>query len=1438
MANFSQAKSLLSIALLACGFATHAQTQPSAVPVPFTSAAAGFGTSTTTAVCTGAIASTDGSALGDGCPATQAKLNAAQGAAVDKYGNIYFADYGNKQVRVVYNGGTQLAAAIKAANSGYVTPLASAPSPTPVAGNVYTLAGVGVGTSTAYPTFTVLNVSGLPCANYAASGQPTALDTLGDGCPGASAPVAARDVKVDADGNLFLADYSNGRIRVFCVNCAVTTSAAKLITTENPTVTAPANGAMYTIAGFANGYRDAQPGYTTAANSSTTAAQAIALLRSPTGVAISSSDDVFIADNLNNAVRVLYNGGSAAKAILVAQGTASPVVGYVYTIAGAGCVSAATNKTGSVSSANACLTTAGSDTAALGNAVGTGPVWSVYLDANSNVFYTDATNQRIKVIYGGVANPTAVSGTLQAGYTYSFAGQGTGLAGAQNGVAPSALVLSSAQSIGGDTAGNVFFFDYGTSYLYEVYAETGIAAILGGNGAIATAAANATCSGGTTGPVMTDAYYDGCPATQAKLSSPRGPVVADASGNLYFGDAISYVVRKFAYNTTFPATGVGSTSAAQPYAFTFLGVNTLLASSFPVSDFAEATGSTCSSTLAVVAGSTCVENVSFKPTAAALRQGAVRVNASAGTLGSLVISGVGTGAALAVDPGTQTTIGSGYSVNAVATDAAGAVYFTDATTKSALRAVGSTVTTLATGFNNPQGIAADGAGNVFIADAGANTITEIPAVGTKFTLSATVSSPRQLAIAADGTLLVADSGNNRIASFAPGSNVARTVGFTGLSTPTGVAVGADGTIYATSGSAVQQLTTAGVQSTRATLTATAIAVDAANNLYSTANTTATETTAASQSFTLYTGTTVRGIALDSTGNVYLADSGATGVVKSARTSGYYKFNTSPATTTLELTSIGSAPVSTTSYTVTNTSDFTVSPATTNGCSGALASGNSCALSAAFSQVSTGVPTDTVSFTATVTNGSPYFTLTAATATPAIVVTAAPTSVVYGNSVTLKALVYGPNNTGGTVTFYAGGVKLTTATSDANASASYTYTPAVGSYSITADYTPSGSTTATVVTTTAATFTVTQATPTTSLSVTPTTGFATSTYTATVTVSSTAGTPSGTVTFLLGSTQLATGTLDSTGKATGTFTNLPAGTNCITAKYAGSTNFASVTSACANVTVVTQVTPTIALTVSPTTGYPTTSYTAVATLTASVGTPTGSVVFYSGTTSLGPAVAVNSSGIATSTFTGLASGTNCITAVFTSATTNYASVTSTCSNVTVAAGFSVTPASTALAFPSANYQQAQTQLNIVTGGRMDTLTFACNGLPSKLQCSFSPASVKLAGDSSTVQVQMLVANSGAKYASVDRRPLTSSRRALELASLPALALLIFGLRRRRAALPMLAMLLLGIVGAGALTGCSGQDPTTLQQGSGTYNFSVNVYSGTTTLQTINFTLTIP
>jgi hypothetical protein len=143
---------------------------------------------------------------------------------------------------------------------------------------------------------------------------------------------------------------------------------------------------------------------------------------------------------------------------------------------------------------------------------------------------------------------------------------------------------------------------------------------------------------------------------------------------------------------------------------------------------------------------------------------------------------------------------------------------------------------------------------------------------------------------------------------------------------------------------------------------------------------------------------------------------------------------------------------------------------------------------------------------------------------------------------------------------------------------------------------------------------------------------------------------GTVTFLDGSTPLATQTL-SGGTATFTTSTLSAGSHSISASYGGATGFAPSTSS-----KLTQVVRKLATTTSLTSSANPSTVGQPVTFTATVApsAATGSVTFFDGTTALGAQTL--SGGTASFTTSSLAAGTHTITATYTG-DASYASSTS-------------------------------------------------------------------------------------------------------------------------------------------------------------------------------------
>jgi Bacterial Ig-like domain (group 3)/FG-GAP-like repeat/FG-GAP repeat len=300
--------------------------------------------------------------------------------------------------------------------------------------------------------------------------------------------------------------------------------------------------------------------------------------------------------------------------------------------------------------------------------------------------------------------------------------------------------------------------------------------------------------------------------------------------------------------------------------------------------------------------------------------------------------------------------------------------------------------------------------------------------------------------------------------------------------------------------------------------------------------------------------------------------------------------------------------------------------------------------------------------------SPPVTVTVASPTTTTLI-AAPTTLNVGQTLTLTATVIASVGSvpTGTVTFLNGATSLGTATLNAGGIATLTLTPPVGAYSITASYggvpldAPSVSSPPVSVT-------VKAIVTTTTLTAVPTTLNYGQTLTLTATVTAASGViPTGTVSFITGTTTLGgllgTATLNASGVATLVLT--PAvGVYSITASYGGSaTDAPSVSTPPIPVTVSAAVTATT-LTAVPTALIVGQTLTlTAATMAVTGGTPTGIVTFRNGATSLGTA-ALNAAGVATLTLTP-PFGVYSITASYPGSTTDAPSASSPPITVTVA-----------------------------------------------------------------------------------------------------------------------------------------------------------------------------
>jgi uncharacterized protein (TIGR03437 family) len=445
--------------------------------------------------------------LGDGGPATAANLNLPGGVAVDHSGNVYIADTGDNSIREVSGGVIETIAGNGFQGVAGDTLLASEsllalPEDVFVdsAGNVY-IADTGNGAIREITASTgVINFIAGACnitsnSTSTNTGESCAIGYAGDGgLANAGGLVEPFAVAVDSSGNVFIAEPTDGRIR------------------EVSTI--KGNVDINTVVGNGTLGFSGDGGAATAAE-----------LNRPTGVAVDGSGNVYIADSLNNRIRMAKSGGNistfagnggysysgdggvAASAQLNAPHAVAADNAGNYYIADSG-----NNVVRKVSASGTITTFAGNGTAgfagdgsAAASAQLNGPQ-GLAVDSSGNVYIADTGNSRVREVSGGTINTIAGSGT-------------TGYAG--DGGAATSAELYSPVGLALDAKANLYIADTDNSAVRKV--SGGVISTVAGNGIQGYAG-------------------DGGPALGSQLNAPQG-VAVDAAGNIYITDTLNYRIR-------------------------------------------------------------------------------------------------------------------------------------------------------------------------------------------------------------------------------------------------------------------------------------------------------------------------------------------------------------------------------------------------------------------------------------------------------------------------------------------------------------------------------------------------------------------------------------------------------------------------------------------------------------------------------------------------------------------------------------------------------------------------------------------------------------------------------------------------------------------------------------------------------------------------------
>ena len=239
---------------------------------------------------------------------------------------------------------------------------------------------------------------------------------------------------------------------------------------------------------------------------------------------------------------------------------------------------------------------------------------------------------------------------------------------------------------------------------------------------------------------------------------------------------------------------------------TTLGALQVVTQGVPGLDFTLGSGGTCSGT--INAGNACTINVTFTPLAPGLRMGAVTLFDNTGSpVATQSIFGVGQAPLAAFSPAApvvvNTTANYPLSVpNGAAVDAAGNLFISDSGNHRIVKvATDGSVSALGSGLDYPQGLAVDGAGNLYIADNNLNQVVKITPAGVQTEMNFGLNSQLGVAVDGSGDVFVGSFNGGKVVKASPGctSSACTTVVYSapaGLS-PVGLASNAAGDVFVT-----------------------------------------------------------------------------------------------------------------------------------------------------------------------------------------------------------------------------------------------------------------------------------------------------------------------------------------------------------------------------------------------------------------------------------------------------------------------------------------------------------------------------------------------------------------------------------------------------------------------------------------------------------------
>ncbi len=560
------------------------------------------------------------------------------------------------------------------------------------------------------------------------------------------------------------------------------------------------------------------------------------------------------------------DNGPATSAILIqAQGIAVDLTGNIY-VADAG-----DHRVRKISPAGVITTFAGTGMAGFSGDGGPAALaqlnspYGLALDGMGNLYIADLGNARVRCVTtdGNIAT-VAGGGPLAPG-------------GANEGSPAVAITLSAPRNVAWDGHGSLYISDFTGQRVFRL-AENGSLTTVAGTGA-------AGASG------------DGGPAVNAQVNYPAGLAV-DRSGALYIADSGNHAIRKVANNliTTFARASTPTGLAFDNYGTLYIadpgaGAIVLMPQNAPASTYAlSAQDIACAFDSSLYAVSADVAwRISFSgPSSIVAGSGSfahgdggaatlARLNHPAGVAadaaGNLYIADrdnnrirkVATNGVITTVAGAGPAGNSGDGGPAIAAllnapesvsvDPSGNLYIAD-TGNARVRVVttsGLILAVNAQGLIEPVYAVADGHGNVFIADAGAGSIVEYSQGGATMTLANGLDSPRGLALDANGNVYFTESSGAHVGRLAPDGTLAL-IGEGSWNIPRGVAVGASGDVFVAD-TGLQEI----------------LEVDASGNVLPVAGEGASGFSGDGGAATAAQLNFPWDVALDSSGNVYIAD---------------------------------------------------------------------------------------------------------------------------------------------------------------------------------------------------------------------------------------------------------------------------------------------------------------------------------------------------------------------------------------------------------------------------------------------------------------------------------------------------------------------------------------------------------------------------------------